>query len=407
VAPHSLIDLAGLTVSAGLDEQIRAAVADVVRCQAEAGVSVVNDGEEGKIGYATYVKERLDGFGGEAGMAGLPADMAEFPDYMTRVMGGIDFAMPACVAPVSYRGLDAVRTDIANLQAALDGAHVEEAFLNAASPGVIAVFLQNQHYPSHEEYVFALADAMKVEYDEIHRAGIVLQLDCPDLAMSGHMLGESLDAFRARARLNVEAIAHATRDIPPDDMRLHVCWGNYEGPHHRDVALRDIIDVVFEARPAAILFEAANPRHEHEWTVFEDVKLDEGKVLIPGVLDSTTNFIEHPELVAQRLVRYGKLVGPENLMAGSDCGFATFASYLSVYPPLLGPSSTRWLKGPRSRRRSSTELGRPPGTLRGDQTRARRRPPQGHQPRKYPASDTVGAWQTSGPRAPSGSAPRR
>jgi 5-methyltetrahydropteroyltriglutamate--homocysteine methyltransferase len=317
-----------------LAEQIHAAVADVVRRQADAGVSVVNDGEAGKIGYATYVKERLDGFGGEAGMAGLPADMAEFPDYMRRVMGGIDFAMPACVAPVFYRGLDAVSADIANLQAALDGADVEDAFLSAASPGVIAVFLQNQHYPSHEEYVFALADAMKVEYDEIHRAGIVLQLDCPDLAMSGHMLGESLDDFRARARVNVEAIDHATRDIPPDAMRMHLCWGNYEGPHHHDVALRDIIDIVFEARPAAISFEAANPRHEHEWTVFEDIELPDGKVLIPGVLDSTTNYIEHPELVAQRLVRYGKLVGPENVMAGTDCGFATFASFLTVEPEI-------------------------------------------------------------------------
>jgi 5-methyltetrahydropteroyltriglutamate--homocysteine methyltransferase len=315
-----------------LDEQVRAAVADVVRRQADAGVSVVNDGEAGKIGYATYVKERLDGFGGEAGMAGLLADMAEFPDYMRRVVSGVDFAMPACVGPVSYRGLNAVRADIANLQAALDGADVEDAFLSAASPGVIAVFLQNQHYPSHEEYVFALADAMKVEYDEIHRAGIVLQLDCPDLAMSGHMLGESLDDFRARARVNVEAIAHATRDIPPDAMRMHLCWGNYEGPHHHDVALRDIIDIAFEARPAAISFEAANPRHEHEWTVFEDIELPEGKVIIPGVLDSTTNFIEHPKLVAQRLVRYGKLVGPENVMAGSDCGFATFASFLTVDP---------------------------------------------------------------------------
>jgi 5-methyltetrahydropteroyltriglutamate--homocysteine methyltransferase len=315
-----------------LDEQVRAAVADVVRRQADAGVSVVNDGEAGKIGYATYVKERLDGFGGEAGMAGLPADMAEFPDYMRRVMGGIDFAMPACVGLVSYRDTDAVRADIANLKAALDGADVEDAFMSAASPGVIAVFLQNQYYASHDEYVAALADAMKVEYDEIHRAGLVLQIDCPDLAMSGHMLGESLDDFRARARVNVEAINHATRDIPPDAMRMHLCWGNYEGPHHHDVALRDIIDVAFEARPAAISFEAANPRHEHEWTVFEDIELPEGKVLIPGVLDSTTNYIEHPELVAQRLVRYGKLVGPENVMAGSDCGFATFASFLTVDP---------------------------------------------------------------------------
>ena len=316
----------------GLDDQVRDAVADVVRRQAASRVSVVNDGEAGKIGYSTYVKERLDGFGGEGGLIGLPADLTEFPEYTQRVMGGIDFAMPACVGPVSYRDLDAVRADIANLKAALDGADVEDAFLSAASPGVIAVFLQNQHYGSHEEYVAALADEMKKEYDEIHQAGIVLQIDCPDLAMTRHMVDESLEDFRTRARTNVEALNHATRDIPPDDMRMHLCWGNYEGPHHHDVALRDIIDIVFEARPAAISFEAANPRHEHEWTVFEDVKLPEGKVLIQGVLDSTTNYIEHPDLIAQRLVRYGKLVGPENVMAGSDCGFATFANLLTVDP---------------------------------------------------------------------------
>ncbi len=316
----------------GLDDQVRDAVADVVRRQAASRVSVVNDGEAGKIGYSTYVKERLDGFGGEGGLIGLPADLTEFPEYTQRVMGGIDFAMPACVGPVAYRDLDAVRADIANLKAALDGADVEDAFLSAASPGVIAVFLQNQHYGSHEEYVAALADEMKKEYDEIHQAGIVLQIDCPDLAMTRQMVDESLEDFRTRARTNVEALNHATRDIPPDDMRMHLCWGNYEGPHHHDVALRDIIDIVFEARPAAISFEAANPRHEHEWTVFEDVKLPEGKVLIPGVLDSTTNYIEHPDLIAQRLVRYGKLVGPENVMAGSDCGFATFANLLTVDP---------------------------------------------------------------------------
>jgi 5-methyltetrahydropteroyltriglutamate--homocysteine methyltransferase len=318
----------------GLDAQIREAVADIVRRQAAAGVSVVNDGEASKIGYSTYVKERLDGFGGEGGFAGVPSDLAEFPDYLQRVMGDIDFEMPACVGPVAYRDLDAVRADIANLKAALEGADVEDAFMSAASPGVIAVFLQNQHYASHEEYVAALADAMKPEYDEIHAAGIVLQLDCPDLAMTRHLQSESLEDFRRRTRVNVEAINHATRDIPPDAMRLHLCWGNYEGPHHHDVALRDIIGIVFEARPAAISFEAANPRHEHEWTVFEDVKLPEGKVLIPGVLDSTTNYIEHPELVAQRLVRYGRLVGPENVMAGSDCGFATFASLLTVDPAI-------------------------------------------------------------------------
>ena len=318
---------------AGLDAQIRDAVADIVRRQAAAGVTVVNDGEAGKIGYSTYVKERLAGFGGTGGLTGMPADMIEFPEFMQRVMGDLDFEMPACIGPVTYKDLDAVRADIANLLPAVDGADVEDAFMSAASPGVIAVFLQNQHYDSHEDYVFALSEAMKPEYDEIHRAGIVLQVDCPDLAMTRQMMmDETLEEFRDRARVNVEALNRATADIPPEDMRLHLCWGNYEGPHHHDVALRDIIDIVFEARPAAISFEAANPRHEHEWTVFEDVKLPEGKVLIPGVLDSTTNYIEHPDLVAQRLVRYGRLVGPENVMAGSDCGFATFASLLTVDP---------------------------------------------------------------------------
>jgi len=317
----------------GLDAQIRDAVADIVRRQADAGVTVVNDGEAGKIGYSTYVKERLEGFGGTGGLSGMPADMVEFPEFMQRVMGDLDFEMPACIGPVRYKDLDAVRADIANLKAALDGADVEDAFMSAASPGVIAVFLQNQHYDSHEDYVFALSEAMKPEYDEIHKAGIVLQVDCPDLAMTRQMMmDESLEEFRDRARVNVEALNRATADIPPEDMRLHLCWGNYEGPHHHDVALRDIIDIVFEARPAAISFEAANPRHEHEWNVFEDVELPEGKVLIPGVLDSTTNYIEHPELIAQRLVRYGRLVGPENVMAGSDCGFATFASFLTVDP---------------------------------------------------------------------------
>ncbi len=316
-----------------LAQQVRDAVADVVGRQARAGVTVVNDGEAGKIGYSTYVKERLDGFGGEGGMIALPADLLEFPDYMQRVMGGLDFAMPACVGEVSYRDLDAVRTDIANLKAAVAGAEVEDAFLTAASPGVISVFLQNQYYPSHEQYIAALADVMKAEYDEIHGAGLVLQLDCPDLAMTRHMSAdESLEEFRRRAALHVEAINHATRDIPADDMRMHLCWGNYEGPHNHDVPLREIIDIVLQARPAAISFEAANPRHEHEWTVFEDVKLPDGKVLIPGVLDSTTNYVEHPELVAQRIVRYAQLVGRERVIAGSDCGFATFASFLAIDP---------------------------------------------------------------------------
>ena len=356
---------------AALEDDVRDAVRDVVARQAQAGLAVVNDGEASKIGYSTYVKERLEGFGGEGGMSGLPADLAEFPDYMARVMGGLDFEMPACVGPVSYRGLEAVRTDIANLQAAVADAEVEDAFMTAASPGVIAVFLPNRYYASHEEYIAALADVMKSEYDEIYRAGLVLQLDCPDLAMTRHMDNdESLEEFRRRARLHVEAINHATRDIPSEAMRMHLCWGNYEGPHHYDLPLRDIIDVVFDARPAAISFEAANPRHEHEWTVFEDVKLPEGKVLIPGVVDSTTNYIEHPELVAQRITRYAQLVGRENVIAGSDCGFATFASLLAIDPGITWAKLAAMAEGARI---ASTALWSPqPGTSRPDRRPASR-----------------------------------
>jgi 5-methyltetrahydropteroyltriglutamate--homocysteine methyltransferase len=320
-----------------LDEQVRAAVADVVRRQAEAGIAVVNDGEAGKIGYSTYVTERLEGFGGEADPPGPPPDMLEFPEYHARVSGdGGGPAMPACDGPIAYRDTAAVRADIAALRAAIDGADVEEAFLSAASPGIVAFFLADRHYGDHEAYISAIADAMKVEYDEIHRAGLVLQLDCPDLAVTRHRIGaERLEDFRRFVRLHVEAIDHATRDIPPEALRMHVCWGNYEGPHHYDVPLRDIVDIVLAARPAAVSFEAANPRHAHEWTVFEDVALPEGKVLVPGVLDTTTNYIEHPELVAQRIVRYARLVGRERVIAGTDCGFASFAGSSAVDPEIV------------------------------------------------------------------------
>jgi 5-methyltetrahydropteroyltriglutamate--homocysteine methyltransferase len=316
-----------------LGDRVRRAVADVVRRQVDVGVDVVNDGEAGKIGYSTYVKERLDGFGGEGARDRPPPDAEDFPEYFEG-RGGPVATTPACIGPLAYRDTDAVSADIANLKAAVEAAGALDAFMSAASPGVIALFLENQHYPSHEAYLFALADAMKIEYDEIHRAGIVLQLDCPDLAASRHRDGESLDEFRRRVRLHLDAIAHATRDIPPEAMRLHVCWGNYEGPHVRDVPLADIIDLVLDARPGALSFEAANPRHAHEWTLFEDVDLPEGKVLIPGVLDSTTNYVEHPELVAQRIVQYAELVGRENVIAGSDCGFATFAAAIQVHPSI-------------------------------------------------------------------------
>jgi 5-methyltetrahydropteroyltriglutamate--homocysteine methyltransferase len=323
-------DRTGAT-SDGFTARVRDAVADVVRRQVEAGVAVVNDGEASKIGYSTYVKERIDGFGGEGAGGAPPPDVDDFPDFWASRADG-DRRLAACTGPLRYRDTDAVRTDIANLKAAAEAAGAEEAFMTAASPGVIALFLENRHYPTHEDYVAALADAMKVEYDEIHRAGLVLQLDCPDLAAARHRDGETLDAFRERVALHLEAIAHATRDIPPDAMRLHVCWGNYEGPHSRDVPLADIIDLLLKARPAGLSFEAANPRHAHEWTVFEDRPLPDGKVLIPGVLDSTTNYVEHPELVAQRIVRYAELVGRENVIAGTDCGFASFAETPSVYP---------------------------------------------------------------------------
>jgi 5-methyltetrahydropteroyltriglutamate--homocysteine methyltransferase len=317
--------------------QVSAAVADSVRRQTAAGIAVVNDGEAGKIGYSTYVTERLEGFGGEADPPGPPTDMLEFPEYLARVSGdGRGPATPACDGPVAYRDTGAVRADIANLRAALDGTGAAEAFLSAASPGVVAFFLADRHYGSHEAYLFAIADAMKVEYDEIHRAGLVLQLDCPDLAITRHRIGaESLEDFRRFVALHVEAIDHATRDIPPEALRMHVCWGNYEGPHHHDVPLRDIVDIVLGGRPSAVSFEAANPRHAHEWRVFEDVRLPDGKMLIPGVVDSTTNYIEHPELVAERIVRFAKLVGRESVIAGTDCGFASFAGSAAVDPAIV------------------------------------------------------------------------
>lgn len=320
----------------GFHDEVRDAVKDVVRKQVESGVDVVNDGETNKVSYATYVKERLTGFDAEGGPPRSP-EFEEFGDFFARTIGGgLGVELPACGGDVSYRGMDALREDIENLKSALNGG-AQEAFLGAASPGTIALHLQNKHYASDEEYLFALADAMKEEYDEVHRAGFLLQLDCPDLAMGRHLPNAemSLEDFRRRAEVQVEALNHAVRDIPADAMRMHLCWGNYEGPHIYDVPLRDILDIVYKAKPAAISFEAANPRHGHEWRVFEDAKLPDGKLLMPGVLDSTTNFVEHPELVAERIVRLAKIVGRENVIAGTDCGFATFTTFQWIDPKIV------------------------------------------------------------------------
>jgi 5-methyltetrahydropteroyltriglutamate--homocysteine methyltransferase len=323
---------------AALEVRTRSAVAETVRRQLDAGVDVVSDGEMSKPSYVTYVIDRLDGFGGESHPVETYSDLDDFPVLHRKVFGDPGRSrrrLPACDGPITVRDPEAANVDVEHLKAALpDG---QEAFLNAASPGVIALFFRNDHYATREEYVFAIAEAMRVEYEAVTNAGILVQIDCPDLAMGRHIqfADQSLTDFRKEARLNVEALNHATRNIDPDMLKMHVCWGNYEGPHHCDVPLADIVDLVFAARPNAIAFEAANPRHAHEWRIFEDVKLPEGKVLIPGVLESKANFIEHPELIAQRIRRYADLVGPENVMAGSDCGYGTWVGQAAVDPDVV------------------------------------------------------------------------
>jgi 5-methyltetrahydropteroyltriglutamate--homocysteine methyltransferase len=317
-------------------EQVRDAVEGVVQWQVDAGVDVVNDGEAGKVGYSTYVTERLSGFGGQ-GRMGTIQDVRDYPEWAHAA--GFDdltelIVTPACVGDIAYVDRGPLDADIANLQAAVARSSPHDVFMSAASPGVIALFLQNQHYATRSDYLQALGAAMKEEYDAIHQAGFVLQIDCPDLAMGRHIEfpDASLEEWRATVMENVEVLNEATRNIPPEDMRLHLCWGNYEGPHDHDVPLADILDVVFAARPSAISFEAANPRHEHEWQVFEDIALPDGKILVPGVIDSTTNYVEHPDLVARRLLDFAKVAGRENVIGGTDCGFATMAALMPIDP---------------------------------------------------------------------------
>jgi 5-methyltetrahydropteroyltriglutamate--homocysteine methyltransferase len=322
-----------------LAARIMTAVAEVVKKQADAGIDLINDGEMSKPSYATYIKDRLNGFGG-TGNTFVYQDIHEFPRLESRVFGDPGRSRrktPACNAAISVRDAKAAQIDADNLKAALARVKAKGGFMSAASPGVVGLFFRNDHYPSREAYLAAIAEAMRHEYETVTKAGFVLQIDCPDLAMGRHIqyADLSLAEFRKRAQLHVEALNHAVANIPAERLRMHVCWGNYEGPHHRDVALADIIDIVFSAKPAAVSFEAANPRHAHEWTLFENVKLPDGKVLIPGVVESKSNFIEHPELIAQRIARYANLVGRENVIAGSDCGFGTWVGQAAVDPDVV------------------------------------------------------------------------
>jgi 5-methyltetrahydropteroyltriglutamate--homocysteine methyltransferase len=324
------------------EARVRQAVAEIVRMQVEAGVDIVNDGEQGKVGYSTYVRHRLTGFGGHSAVP-RRADWADFPEAAARAERPSTISRPTCNGPIDWRDRTAVQKDIENLKAAIKDTPPTDAFMTAASPGVIAHFLNNEYYPTREAYLARLVDVMKEEYDAIYRAGFVLQVDCPDLAMGRHLAFSELSnaEFVKIAAANVEALDHALRDIPPDRLRLHLCWGNYEGPHHRDIPLREILGVVLKARAQALSFEGANPRHEHEWVVFREIRLPDDKLIVPGVLDSTTNFIEHPELVAQRLVRYAEVVGRERVIAGTDCGFATFARTVNQVEPEIAWAKLR------------------------------------------------------------------
>ncbi len=322
-----------------LQQRVEQAVEEAVARQVAAGVDIVNDGEWPKPSYATYIKDRLNGFGG-SGTSYVFQDLEDYPRSKARMAGDPGRKhrkTPACNAPITVRDMDAPRVDAARLKAAALRHGAVGTFMSAASPGVVGLFFRNDHYPDHESYVFALAEAMRHEYEAIVQAGILLQVDCPDLAMGRHTQYRELSVagFRDRMELHIEALNRALVNIPPEKVRMHLCWGNYPGPHHCDVPLEDIVDEVWKAKPHAIQFEAANPRHAHEWSVFEQVKLPEGKVLIPGVIEVQSNYIEHPDLVAQRILRYADRVGRDNVMAGTDCGFSIHVGTAGVDPDVV------------------------------------------------------------------------
>jgi 5-methyltetrahydropteroyltriglutamate--homocysteine methyltransferase len=321
------------------DRVMREAVADAVRKQVEAGVDLVSDGEMSKIGYATYIRHRLSGFElGDVPRA-TPADLDAYPAFRDRLAQAgatAKYLRPICRGPITYEHREPLEHDLATFAAALDGAAVVGGFMNAPSPGIIALFQPNEHYDTPDEYLTAIAEAMKPEYDAIVGAGLFLQIDAPDLAMGRHIMYRDRpdEEFVERAAVHVDALNEALRDVPADRVRLHLCWGNYEGPHHLDIGLEQIVDVVLRAKPATILFEASNPRHAHEWAVWREARIPDDKILAPGVLDTTTNFIEHPELVAERICRYAELVGPERVVAGTDCGFGTWAGFGPIDPDI-------------------------------------------------------------------------
>lgn len=315
---------------------LAAEVKEVVKRQVSAGVDVVSDGELSKISYATYIKDRITGFDGDTPREpGL--DLIEFPRILKKLADSgstAKYKRPRCVGPIKVKSLEPVKADIQRMKDAVAAAGPAEAFMNAASPGVIALFQPNDYYPTADEYLVAVADAMAAEYEAIVGAGILLQIDAPDLGMGRHTMYKhrSVEDYLKLAERHVEILNHALKNVPADRVRMHICWGNYEGPHHHDVPLEQLLPIVMKAKPQALLFEAANPRHAHEWAVFRDHKIPDDKILIPGVLSSTTNYVEHPELVAERLVRFAEIVGKERVLAGSDCGFSTFAGFGPVDP---------------------------------------------------------------------------
>jgi 5-methyltetrahydropteroyltriglutamate--homocysteine methyltransferase len=313
-------------------------VAEVVRRQVRAGVDVVSDGELSKISYATYIKDRITGFDGDTPREpGL--DLIEFPRLLKKLAdtgATAKYKRPRCVGPITVKSLEPLQADIDHLLRAVSAGGPTEAFMNAASPGVIALFQPNEYYPTQEEYLVAVAEAMRAEYEAIVKSGILLQIDAPDLGMGRHTMYKhrTVEDYLTLAQRHVEILNHALRNVPADRVRMHVCWGNYEGPHHHDVPMEQLLPIVLKAKPQALLFEAANPRHAHEWTVFRDAQIPQDKILIPGVLSSTTNYVEHPLLVAERIGKFADIVGRERVLAGSDCGFSTFAGFGPVDPDI-------------------------------------------------------------------------